>query len=175
MKITNIATILLIGLTSSILASEATYEISICDEVALLEKAITQDSSSASILMVMGNLSQRVEVELEELQKYQERQQACHLKVVKSENFGDFVSYNGYHYKEILKNYPKSNLADNATYRLIYVIDQDRYNYADIKLEKVKLQQFIKIYPKSNLLKEAQSRVKEIEEHLKNGGEEIMD
>ncbi len=175
MKITNIATMLLIGVTSCALANEINCNITLCDEVALLKKSITQDSSSKAILMVMGNLAQRVEIEPNEMKKYQVQQQACHLKVVKSENFGDFVSYDGYHYKRLLKNYPKSDLADDAAYRLIYVIDQESYNYADIKEEKTKLQKFIKTYPQSNLLKEAEGRVKEIEEHLKNGGIEIMD
>ncbi len=97
------------------------------------------------------------------------------LKIVKSENFGDFTSYSGYHFQTIIDKYPQSNLADDAAYALIYIITDDVYNFDDAKIERKKLLQFMKTYPKSNLINTATNRVKAIDYDIKHGVSTIMD
>ena len=95
--------------------------------------------------------------------------------MIKSENFGDFVSYDGYHYQQLINKYPNSPLVDDAAYKLISVIDTESYNYEDIEEQKDKLEAFTKKYPKSNLYKEAKEKINSIEKILKSGGPAIYD
>jgi hypothetical protein len=147
----------------------------LCAEVASLHQKAKGGRSTADVLMAMGDAANTIDIEPKVYLKEPKYKDICHLKIVKSENFGDFVSYDGYHYKQIIKHHPQSSQADDAAYELIYIVDADRYNYADIEEEKKKLEAFIKKYPKSNKLKKAKARIKEIDAALKNGDSPILD
>jgi len=134
-----------------------------CRDIAILQEVIDNCKNPEQILLKMGDIASKVEdLELKEFKKNSNYKDICHLKIVKSQNFGDFVAYSGYHYLQILKNYPKSSVADDAEYNLIYVITDDTYNFSDSCIEQKKLEAFIKKYPNSNKVKEAKARVKEI-------------
>jgi hypothetical protein len=146
-----------------------------CTNIATLEKTLKQSKNPGKILLQMGALAEKMEVEPETYHKNPDYRNICHLKIVKSENFGDFPSYSGYHYYQILKKYPKSKIADDAAFALIYVITEDTYNFSDTRIEKKKLETFLQQYPTSNKAKEAKARIKEIEDALKNGQSPILD
>jgi len=149
---------------------------SVCKEITQLQKTLQNSSEPDKVLFEMGKLSnEKREISLEQYKGNSDYKKICHLKSVKSANFGDFVSYDGYHFQKIIEKYPQSNLADDAAYALIYVITDDVYNYDDAKAERKKLLQFIKKYPKSNLADIAKKRVKSIDEDIKNGVPTIMD
>ena len=150
-----------------------------CAKLALYEKTHEQSKEPAKVLFQLGKLAETIEneapVEMEDYQKDPSYKNICHYKIVRSENFGDFPSYSGYHYLQILKQYPNSDLADDAAFALIYVITEDTYNFSDTRIEKRKLARFLKHYPKSNKAKEAKARIKEIEAQLKRGESPILD
>ncbi len=150
-----------------------------CAKLALYEKAHEQSKEPAKVLFQLGKLAEEVEkkapVEIEAYKKDPNYKNICHYKIVRSENFGDFPSYSGYHYFQILKQYPDSDLVDDAAFALIYVITEDTYNFSDTRIEKGKLEQFLEHYPKSNKAKEARTRIREIEDALKNGEPPILD
>ena len=147
----------------------------------MVKKVVELDSTLSSsqhpdkVLLKIAKLVKQIDIDLEAYSKNKNYKKICHLRVVKSANFGDFASYDGYHLKEIINTYPKSNLADDAAYELIDVILSDEYNFHDMQEEKRKLLSFIKKYPKSNLKKKAKERVEAIEKVLKNGGPAIYD
>ena len=172
---TNIIVVLLFCLSTFGLSQESLGENTLCKKVTLLSTKIKNSSSPDKVLYEIGKLAQKLEPTVEEYKKNSDLKDICHLKVVKSENFGDFVSYDGYHYQQLILNHPQSNLADDASYQLIYVISEDVYNFADMKVEKERLEAFVKKYPKSNLHKEAKERIKSIERDLKSGISAIMD
>ncbi len=147
----------------------------IVKKVTVLDSSLSNSQHPDKVLLEIARLLIPIDISLEEYKQNENYKEVCHLKVVKSANFGDFVSYDGYHLKKIINTYPKSNLADDATYELISVILSDEYNFHDVQEEKMKLLNFIKKYPKSNLKKEAEERVSTIEKDLKNGGSVIYD
>jgi hypothetical protein len=167
-----ITLLFIITLSSQIMADAKS--IKLCNSISVLQKDVSRTESPQS-LMEMGNLASQIEIEPEIFRKDQKYKTLCHLKIVKSDNFGDFISYDGYHYQKILTDYPHSQLADDAAFALIYVITEDVYNFSDTRREKAKLLAFIKRYPKSNKLKEAKARIKEIDTALKNGDSPILD
>jgi hypothetical protein len=134
----------------------------------------TADKNKDQLLLSMGQTAMQMEIAIEEFNKKTEYKNICHLRIVKSANFGDFVSYDGYHFKKILKDYPKSQYADDAAYELIYVIP-DEYNYKDLRDEKNKLELFLQKYPQSNLKNKAKKRYAWIVEYLKKGEQPIID
>jgi len=150
-----------------------------CTNIATLEKELKQSKTPEKILLQMGKLAEKMSnetpLELEAYQKNTDYKNICHYKVVRSENFGDFPSYSGYHYSQILEKYPGSELADDAAFALIYVITEETYNFSDTRVEKKKLETFLKRYPGSNKAKEAKARIREIDEQLKNGEPPILD
>jgi len=150
-----------------------------CAKLALYEKTHKQSKEPAKVLFQLGKLAETIEneapVEIEAYKKDPNYKNVCHFKIVKSENFGDFPSYSGYHYSQILAKYPKSDLADDAAYALVYVITEDTYNFSDTRTEKKKLERFLHTYPKSNKVKEARTRIREIEDALKNREPPILD
>jgi TolA-binding protein len=142
---------------------------------ALYIKAQKSNAALADqILLKMGQIALDMEPSLEAFNQKREYRNICHLRIVKSANYGDFAAYDGYHFKKIIQNYPKSKLVDDAFYHLIYV-SEDVNNYTDLKKEQQKLEDFIKKYPKSNLLERAKNRIEFIKNHLKNGGIRIID
>jgi len=146
-----------------------------CKKAADLTQSISKQLHPERTLLQIAHLAQKIEVDPEEFTKNSNYRKLCHLRIVKSENFGDFVTYDGYHYRKILKEHSGSDLVDDAAYELIYVISEDTYNYEDIEREKEKLLQFLEKYPKSNRASDAKTRVSEIEEILKRGGPSIYD
>jgi hypothetical protein len=150
-----------------------------CSKIAQLNASLSQSKHPENILLQMGEQVQKIEnlapLEMEAYQKNPTYKNLCHFKIVISENFGDFPSYSGYHYYQILEKYPKSALADDAAYALIYVITEDTYNFSDTRIEKKKLAQFLHDYPKSNRATEAKARIKEIEVQLQRGESPILD
>ena len=169
--------IVLIALLSiTIYAKTDTVSVhSSCTTIASLEKKLKQSGKPEKILLKMGRLAEKIDIEEKVYHNNSDYKNICHLKIVKSENFGDFPSYSGYHYYQILKKYPKSDLADDAAFALIYVITEDSYNFSDTRIEKKKLETFIKQYPDSNKVKEAKVRISEIDVQLKNGESPILD
>ena len=147
----------------------------IVEKVVALNNSLSNSQHPDKVLLEIARLLMPTDISLETYRQNDNYKEICHLKVVKSANFGDFVSYDGYHLKKIIKTYPESNLADDAEYELISVILSDEYNFHDVLEEKTKLLNFIKKYPKSNLRKKAEERVKTIEIDLKNGGSAIYD
>jgi len=145
------------------------------DRVMKLQAHLKSASDPDQTLYDMGGFAQEMDVSLKEYAKQSAYRDVCHLKVIKSENFGDFISYDGYHYRQLISKYPNSPLVDDASYRLIYVIDSDSYNYEDLEVQKDKLEAFIKQFPKSNLYKEAKEKINAIEQTLKSGGPAIYD
>ena len=146
-----------------------------CKKVADLAQVISKQPHPERTLLQIAHLAQKIEVNPEEFAKNSCYQEICRLRIVKSENFGDFVTYDGYHYRKILKEHTGSDLADDAAYELIYVISGDTYNYEDIEKEKEKLLQFLGKYPKSNKASEAKMRANEIKEILLRGEPAIYD
>ena len=147
----------------------------IVKKVVALDNSLSNSQHPDKVLLEIAKLAIPIDISLEEYKQNENYKEICHLKVVKSANFGDFVSYDGYHLKKIINTYPKSNLADDAEYELISVILSDEYNYQDVRKEKKKLLNFIKKYPKSNLREKAEERVETIEKDLENGGSAIYD
>ncbi len=147
----------------------------IVKQVVALDSSLSNSQYPDKVLLEIAKLLMPIDISLEEYKQNENYKEVCHLKVVKSANFGDFISYDGYHLKKIINTYPKSNLADDAEYELISVILSEKYNFHDVLEEKRKLLNFIKKYPKSNLRKKAEERVETIEKDLKNGGLEIYD
>jgi len=171
----HIILLLVAGALSNSYATDIKPPISLCTAVKYLEKRIRHNPCAPDLLMTMGEMAQKIEIDPETFQKDPQYKQQCHLKIVKSENFGDFVSYSGYHYTQLLKQYPESKLADDAAYALIYIITDDTYNFSDTRIEKKKLLDFLKQYPKSNKSTEAKARIKEIDEALTSGQSAILD
>ena len=147
----------------------------IVKKVAALDSSLSSSQHPDKVLLEIAKLIMPVDISLEEYRQNENYKELCHLKVVKSANFGDFISYDGYHLNKIINTYPKSNIADDAEYALISIILGEEYNFYDVLEEKTKLLSFIKKYPKSNLRKEAEKRVETIEKDLKNGGSVIYD
>lgn len=147
----------------------------IIKKVVVLDSSLSNSQHPDKVLLEIAKLLMPIDISLEEYRQNENYKEICHFKVVKSANFGDFVSYDGYHLKKIINTYPESNLADDAEYELINVILSDKYNFHDVQEEKTKLLNFIKKYPKSNLRKKAEERVETIEKDLKNGGSTIYD
>ena len=170
-----IITMLVLGLGSIGYAGEATLASALCGEVAYLKKRLEVSRHAPDLLMVMADLAQKIEIEPRAFAQDSRYQKICGLKHVRSDNFGDFITYGGTHYDRIIRQYPQSDLVDDAAYELIYVITDDTYNYSDTRIEKKKLLAFLKRYPKSNKRKEAQARIREIDTALKNGEPPILD
>lgn len=147
----------------------------IVKRVAILDSSLPNSQHPDKVLLEIAKLLMPIDISLEAYRQNNSYKKICHLKVVKSANFGDFVSYDGYHLKKIINTYPKSHLADDAEYKLINVILSDEYNFHNVQKEKMKLLSFIKKYPKSNLKEKAKKRVETIEKNLKNGGSIIYD
>jgi hypothetical protein len=162
-------------ITQSLADKQSEVSKGLCAEVAFLQQRTKGNHYAADLLMTMGDMAKMIDIEPKIYLKDTKYRDICHLKIVKSANFGDFVSYDGYHYKQIIKHYPQSSQADNAAYELIYIVDKDQYNYADTGEEKRELEAFVKKYPKSDKRKEAKARIKEIDTALKNGGSPILD
>jgi len=137
-----------------------------CAPISQLESKLSSSKNPAKLLLRMGKLAETIEkktpLELDDYQKNPDYKNICHYKIVRSENFGDFPSYSGYHYFQILKQYPDSDLVDDAAFALIYVITEEAYNYSSTCIEEEKLKAFLKQYPKSNKAKEAKERIREI-------------
>ncbi|KIM13099.1 MAG: hypothetical protein KU38_02440 [Sulfurovum sp. FS08-3] len=152
---------------------QASPQNSTCQNIIELQKRY-DNTPSPQLLLAIGEMASKLEVSLDEYEKDTLLATSCHLKVVKSANYGDFASYDGYHFKKLLLEYPQSDLVDDATYHLIYISD-DVNNFTDLTVEKAKLQKFIKDYPKSNLAPKAKKRIAFITQHIKKGGESILD
>ena len=174
-----IKTIVLLVLTVSTLsfAQESKNTIDpACKKIVELQKTLKSSSEPDKVLFRMGKIANEVQdVSPDQFRKNSDYKNICHLKIIKSANFGDFTSYDGYHFKKILEKYPRSKLADDAAYELIYVINDDVYNYSDTRIERKKLLQFVKKYPNSNLAKTAEKRIKAIDYDIEHGVPTIMD
>jgi len=144
-----------------------------CEQIATLQKSY-EKAPTATLLLKMGELASKMEVALEAYRQNSDYTKVCHLRIIKSDNYGDFIAYDGYHYRQIVKKFPQSDLIDDAKYHLIYISDEVN-NYSDLNVEKTKLEAFIKSYPKSNLRTKAKKRITFIEEYLQRGGMSIID
>ena len=133
-----------------------------CNKIKMLQELLSKSKKPQIILLKMGEIAQSIDISLKEFKKNKAYKDICHLKIVKSSNFRDFASYDGYHYQQIVKKYPKSSVVDDAKYNLIYVITNNSYNFNNTCIEQKKLEKFIKDYPKSNKIKEAKKRVADI-------------
>lgn len=142
--------------------------------IALNAEYLSASSKKDSILLSIGLSAMELKASLSEYRSDERFKNICHMKIVKSENFGDFISYDGFHFKKILKDYPKSNFVDDAEYYLIYIVP-DEFNYDDLQLEKEKLDLFIKKYPKSNLYEKANKRLMWLIDYIKSGKQTIID
>lgn len=153
-------------------------KVSACQKITSLDGlyaiAKNEPKLGAKILLSIGKIAIKMEVSLEAYQKEPQMKRICHLKVVKSANYGDFVAYNGHHFRELIQKFPNSDLVDDASYYLLY-ISKDVNNYDDLNEEKQKLEGFIQKYPNSNLAPKAKERIEFISNHIKNGGEVILD
>ena len=124
----NIKTLMVWGLilTSLLNATELEREyeaiikqkVSACQKITSLDGlyaiAKNEPKLGAKILLSIGTLAMKMGVSLEAYQKQPQMQSICHLKVVKSANYGDFTAYDGYHFRELIKHFPNSNLIDDA-------------------------------------------------------------
>jgi hypothetical protein len=150
-----------------------------CANIARLGAKLSQSKHPANILLHMGKLSEKISdetpPELSAFQTNPDYKNICHYKIIHSENFGDFPSYDGWHYQQILKKYPHSELADDAAYALVYIIMEDTYNFSDVRIEKKKLNAFLRQYPLSNKAKEAKTRIRAIDKALASGEPPILD
>ncbi len=132
-------------------------------------------TTSAQMLYALGEVCKRVEIDTKRFKTDKRFGEFCHIHMVKSDNFGDFPTYSGYHFKQILTYYPDSHFSDKAAYALIYLIDQEVYNFDDVRQEMQKLEKFIQAYPQSALRLRAQKRIAKIKTDLKNGVLPILD
>ena len=115
-----------------------------------------------------------MKVSIDEFKENSNYENICHLKIIKSANFGDFIGYGGYHFKKILDEYKNSKYVDDADFELIYSY-KDEYNYSDVEETKRNLELFMNKYPYSNMLPEVKKRLKSISDYLKEGGQSIID
>ena len=132
-------------------------------------------STSAQMLYTLGEVCKRVEIDTKRFKADKRFGEFCHMHMIKSDNFGDFPTYRGYHFKQILTYYPGSDFSDKAAYALIYLIDQEVYNFDDVRQEMRKLEKFIRAYPQSTLRLRAQKRITKIKTDLRNGISPILD
>ncbi len=132
-------------------------------------------TTSAQMLYALGEVCKRVEIDTKRFKADKRFGEFCHIHMVKSDNFGDFPTYSGYHFKQILTHYPDSDFSDKAAYALIYLIDQEVYNFDDVRQEMRRLEKFIHAYPQSTLKPQAQKRITKIKTDLKNGVSPILD
>jgi hypothetical protein len=142
--------------------------------IALYNQYIGDADNKDKLLLSMGQIAMKMKISIEEFNKKKDYKNICHLRIVRSANFGYFVSYDGYHFEKILNDYPNSEFAADAEYSLIYIVP-DEYNYKNLDDEKNKLELFLKKYPESNLKNNAKKRYDWIVDYLKNGGQSIVD
>ena len=137
------------------------------DKTACLHMAQMQKLSdaTAAALLKQGQYCAQLEPTAAVFKHHPRYQTLCHLRIVQSANYGDFPSYDGYHFKQILDAYPTSKSVDDAAYALIYVITEDTHNYEDPKEEQRKLRTFVKRYPRSRHKTEALKRIQAIDRH----------
>jgi hypothetical protein len=174
-RMKRIIAMLVLGFGSMVFAGDGAETLALCGEMANLEKHLSSNPHAPDLLMVMADLAQKIKIKPKTFSQDTRYQKECGLKYVHSDNFGDFVTYSGVHYNRIIRQYPQSDLADDAAYELIHVIAEDTHNHSDIRIEKKKLLAFLKHYPKSNKREEAQARIHEIDTALKNGEPPIID
>ena len=126
--------------------------------------------TAAGSLLKLGQFCAGLEPELVEWKAHPAYRRQCHIRVVRSANYGDFPAYDGYHFKQILRDYPGTPAAEEAAYALIYVITDITHNYSDPREEQRKLRTFLKRYPRTRHRKAIEKRIREIDKHP-----EIMD
>ena len=132
------------------------------------------NNKNVETLLSIGKLALKMKISIDDFNKNNDYKNICHLRIVKSANFGDFVGYDGYHFNKIISDHPETDLVADAEYNLIYIVPEE-YNYEDLNGEKDKLKLFIKKYPNSNLKDKATKRYKWISEDLKKGNQSIID
>lgn len=142
--------------------------------IELNNQYIANKNDKDEMLFSIGQLALQIKTSIQDFSNNIDYKNICHLRIVKSENFGDFVSYDGYHFFKIINDHPDSDLVDDAEYNLIYIIPEV-YNYDDLNDEKNKLELFLKKYPNSNLKDKANKRYNWLIEYLKNGEQSIID
>jgi hypothetical protein len=155
------------------ITSEDNTNVSNLKNIIDLNNQYTNNKNPETLLSI-GKLALKMKISIDDFNKNNDYKNICHLRIVKSANYGDFVSYDGYHFNKIINDYRESDLVDDAEYYLIYIIP-DEYNYEDLSEEKDKLKSFIKKYPNSNLKDTATKRYKLINEYLKKGNQPIID
>lgn len=86
----------------------------------------------------------------------------------KSENYGNFIVYNGKHCTDLIKNFQKSKFVDDCIY-MLHIIENDKKDFLDLKSELKYLNNFLKRFPESNLKENITDRIMAIQEEIKNG------
>jgi len=125
---------------------------------------------SAANLYNLGNYCYQAEIKIEDFIKERNFKFICHIKIINSENYGDYLKYDGYHFKKLLKMYPQSEFSDRAEYILVD-IKSEGDDFTDLKILKNNLEKFIKKYPKSDLVESAQKRIDLIRNEIEQGVE----
>jgi len=81
-------------IATAIYANDINSSLEKCKEIAKLNIEQKSTKKPEQILLKIGNIASTIEdVELKEFNKTSDYKNICHLKVVKSQNFGDFVAY----------------------------------------------------------------------------------
>ena len=60
------------------------------------------------ILIEIGKIALKMEVTINEYNENLNLKNICHMKIGESGNYGDFIGYDGYHFKKILSEYNNS-------------------------------------------------------------------
>ncbi|TGM23612.1 hypothetical protein EHQ82_05270 [Leptospira selangorensis] len=110
----------------------------------------------------------QTEIEENEFLKNQEFFLQVGFILNKSENYGNFVVYNGKHCQSLIKNFKRSKFEDDCIY-MLHIIENDKKDFLDLKSELKYLNNFLKRYPESNLKQSITERMKEIHDEINNG------
>lgn len=144
------------------------------DEVILLKSQLSEKSNySDSLLFELGKKLSTIKISIDDYNN-NEIYKELKMKIVRSENFGDYITYGGFHFQVITNDFSDTELADDAAFELIY-IPPDIHNYDDIRATKDKLEEFLKKYPSTNLKNTAMERISDLTKQIESGAQTIYD
>ena len=130
------------------------------------------DKKDPDTLFKIGNYLNNIEIDVNVYRKDLKFYQKYNFELVDSENYGEFISYNGFHFKKIIIEFPESEFLDDCIYSM-HFIENDRKDFIDLKKEKKFLSKFLIKYPNTNLKENIENKLKLIEEEIKSGNDII--
>ncbi|TGL55470.1 hypothetical protein EHQ58_18485 [Leptospira ognonensis] len=123
-------------------------------------------------LFKIGNYLNNIEIDVNDYRKDLKFYQKYNFELIESENFGESISYNGFHFKKIIIEFPESEFLDDCIY-LMHFIENDKKDFIDLKKEKKFLSKFLIKYPNTNLKENIENKLIAIEKEIKSGNDII--